>query len=310
MDGLFYGSSESSFVPRDEILKRGEVVVFPDKKQPRVDYHRITDHIKEGEAIRNEMDVSQDTAQWNVPMDRIDRPIAALWMTDIHYGNAGTDHRLLDSHLELVENTPNMFAIIGGDTIDNFSAAKHPQAATADVVPPQIQAQGFMDRIRKLDLKKKIAAIVFGNHEAFTSMVGLDYWNTFMQGLNAPIFSRGGVLRVNVDDQTYRVGLGHKHWGVSKINPENAARRGMEFTWPDTDAVLIGDDHQSAGSVFDRGGKRKIVIDGGTYKINDSTGLRWGLGHAGYPGFTLLLWPGRKHMEITHDPETAKEFLR
>jgi hypothetical protein len=308
-DGLFYGSSESSFKPREQILKEHETIVFPDKKRADVDYNRITAHIQEGDQIRKEMDVGQEDATWNPSLERPDRPAAAIWMTDIHYGHANTLYDQLNRHLDMVENTPNMFALIGGDIVDNFSAAKHPQAATGDVINPQMQAQSFMSRLRDLDQKHKIGAFVFGNHEDFVNMAGLDFYNTFMQGLNAPIFNRGGILRTNVGSSLYRVGLGHKHWGVSKINPENAARRAMEFSWPNTDAVLLGDDHMAAGSAFTRGGERKIVIDGGTYK-HDVTGQKWGLGKAGMPGYTLLMWPNRKHMEFTHDPETAQELLK
>lgn len=308
--GLYYGSSESSFKPKEQIVKEHEVVVFPDKKIPKVDYPRITEHIKEGDAIRREMDVGQDEATWHIPLERPDRPAAVIWMTDIHYGNSGVDYNLLDKHLDLVDKTPNMYAFIGGDTIDNFSAAKHPQAATSDVVPPQIQAQGFMERLRELDKKKKIGAFVFGNHEAFTSMVGLDYWNLFMQGLNAPVFSRTGMLKVKAQDQDYKVALGHKHWGVSKINPENAAKRALSYSFPEADAVLLGDDHQSAISDFTYGKRKVIAGTGGTYKLFDPTGLRWGFDHPGRPGYTLLFWSNRKHMEFTHDPDTAQELLK
>lgn len=305
--GLYYGSSEGSYKPREEIVK--EMQVFPDKKVPVVSYERITKHVQEGDEIRKEMDVGQEDATWNIPLERQDRPAAAIWMTDMHYGHHATRNDLIDKHLKMVEQTPNMFAIIGGDIIDNFSAAKHPVAATGDVVPPQIQAQAFMSRLRELDYKKKIGAFVFGNHEDFINMAGYDFYQTFMQGLNAPVFNRGGILQARLNNQLYRIGIGHKHWGVSKINPENAARRAMEFTYPNTDVVLLGDDHMAAGSAFTRGGERKIVIDGGTYK-HDSTGQKWGLGKAGMGGYTLLLWPNRKHMEFTHEPDVAQELLR
>lgn len=308
--GLYYGSSESSFKPKEQIVKEHEVVVFPDKKVPKVDYPRITEHIKEGDEIRKEMNVGQDEATWNIPLERPDRPAAMIWLTDMHYGHASTRQDLIDKYLNMIETTPNMFGLIGGDIVDNFSAAKHPVAAVGDVVPPQIQTQAFMERLRELDKKKKIGAFVYGNHEAFLDMAGYDYYQSFMQNLNAPVFNRGGLLRTNIGDQSYGIGLGHKFWGRSKLNPLNAPYRALQNWFGDeADAVLLGDDHQAGGGAVDMAGHRKIFIDGGTFK-HDSTGLQWGLGKAGMPGFTLLLWPNKKHMELTHDPETAREFLR
>lgn len=286
-----------------------EGVVFPDKKEAKIDYSRITRFLQEAQAIREEASVSQETATWIPQVEYPNLPIAVVYMTDIHYGNLGVDYKLLDSHLRIVEETPNTLLLLGGDTIDNFSPSKHPIAMLGDAVTPQMQAQAFMEEIKRFDAMGKLGGICHGNHEGFIGMAGLDYYQTFMQGLKAPIFTAGGMIDLHYGDEEYKIGWNHTHWGRSKLNITNAAKRAMEFSYPGAEIVLVGHDHQAAAEMFDRAGKRRLVIDGGTYKINDPTGKQWGLGEPGRPGYTMFFWPHEHRFEMVADPETAKEMM-
>lgn len=284
---------------------------FPDKKVATTDYDRITALIQESADIRKDMDVGQERATWLANGEYPELPIMVVYMTDVHYGSVGVDYDLLNQHFKIVQETPNAFAFLGGDGIDNF-AIKHAHAGImGDAIPPQVQAQAFMSKLLEIDRAGKLSGVCFGNHEDWVGIAGLDFYQTFMGDLQAPIFTRGGMMHAIVGGgQEYKIGIGHKHWGVSKLNPENAARRGMEFSWPGADIVLIGDDHQATGAIFDRGGERKMVVDGGTYKVNDPTGKKWGLGPAGQPGYTIMLWPDRKKFALFDDPEVAQQYIQ
>lgn len=285
-------------------------IIFQDKKEAHTDFDRITKHIQESHAISKEMDVGQEEATVILHPDYPNLPVSFLWMTDIHYGNMNTQYDLLNRHFQIVERLPNTYIIFGGDIVDNFSAAKHPVALLGDAVSPQIQTQAMMEKIKELDRKNKVLSIGYGNHEEFIAMGGYDYYQSFMGDLSAPIFSKNGVLNLIVGRENYRIGIFHKFWGKSKLNVSNAPKRAMEYGgYPNLDIVLIGDDHQATSELFSKGQDRKLVIDGGTYKW-DATGARWGLGHAGKPGYSVFLWPDQHKFESLHDPETMDQMMR
>jgi hypothetical protein len=283
--------------------------IFPNKKKSEINYERITKHIQESADIRGQIEVGQDNATWLIHPEYPKAPIMLLYMTDVHYGNIGTDYKRLNKHFEIVEKTPNTYLIMGGDGIDNFGI-KHAHAAImGDAIPPQVQAQAFMDKLTQFDRRNKLGCVVYGNHEDWMNLAGYDFYQTFMRELQAPVFTKGGILTIDLEGQKYKFGISHKHWGVSKLNITNPAKRGMEFSWPGVDGVLLGDDHQASAEIFSRAGKRLVVIDGGTYKLNDSTGQKWGLGAPGEPGYCLILWPDQRKFEVMDDPETARDFI-
>lgn len=283
-------------------------IIFQDKKTVVIDYDRITKHIQEAAQISKEADVSQEEATVVVQPEYPNLPIHVIWMTDIHYGSMGVDYTRLNRHLEIVKSTPNTYVIFGGDLVDNFSAAKHPVALMGDAISPQMQTQSMLEKVKELDRKSKVLAMGHGNHEDFLNVAGYDYWQTFMNDVSAPIFSKNGVLNLVVGRETYRIGIYHKFWGNSKINPGNRPKRAMEYGGFDNqEIVLIGDDHLYVAEDFDKNGSNKQVIDGGTYKLSDSTGKRWGLGPAGRPGKSICFYPNLHHFELVKEPEIIQE---
>lgn len=284
-------------------------IIFPDKKTGRVDFDRITAHIQEAHEIRKEADVGQERATWLIHSEYQTLPVLLVYMTDIHYGSVGVDYESLIRHFGIVENTPNTYLLLGGDSIDNF-AIKHAHAGImGDAIPPQLQAQAFMEKVAQLDRKSKLGGICFGNHEDWVGIAGYDFYQTWMGDVQAPIFSRGGVLHVMLQGEEYRLGITHKFWGTSKLNITNAPKRALEFGYPEAEIMLVGDDHQSSAEIFDRAGKRMLVIDGGTYKTMDPTGKKWGLGPAGRSGYGIFLWPDQHRFEVFADVDSAKQVM-
>jgi len=286
---------------------------FPDKKVATVDYDRVTRHITETKALYKEADVGQKEATWMFYGEYPDIPVAFTYMPDIHYGSMHVDYDLLNKHMGIVEDTPNMAIILGGDMTDNFSPKHIPEGMLGDGVSPELQTRAFMGKLLDLDQKSKIGAICFGNHDDWTfRSAGMDYYNTFMGDFQAPIFGKGGTLQIFVGEggQRYQVGINHTHWGNSKINPTNAAKRAMEYSYPDSDIGLLGHVHVSAGEQYDRGGNQKIAVIGGTYKVDDSFSAKWGMGVPGRAGYTIMMWPNEKKMQLFREPEDAAAFIK
>jgi predicted MPP superfamily phosphohydrolase len=284
--------------------------IFPDKKEAHIDFGRVTRFIKEAQSLNEDAEVGQEHATWNLQPKFPELPSMIVYMTDVHYGSIGVDYDRLSRHLDIVEHLPNTFLIMGGDGIDNFGVKHADAGIMGDAISPQMQAQTFMEKLKELDRSNKLGVICYGNHEDWQSLSGYDYYNTWMRDIKAPIFSHGGVLSIHAGNQEYNVGITHKHWGTSKLNLTNGPKRALEFSYPGTDIILTGHDHQASAELFSRAGERKLVIDGGTYKMNDPTGKKWGLGPAGEPGYAFFLWPDQKKFELVGNADSGKEIMR
>lgn len=309
-DGSFQSDEEIKWrLMMDDAAQNKTVQTFPDKHKPSAKYDDVTRHIKQARELSKNLEVGQEHGVWQVNAHYPDLPIAFTFMTDIHYGNMGVDYDLLNSHFEIIENTPNMFAVIGGDVVDNFGL-KHAHAGImGDAISPQQQIDTMMSKLSDLDQKGKLGAVQIGNHDDWLELAGLQFEH-FMSGLTCPVYGAGGTLDIIHGKETYNVWWGHTHWGNSKINPTNATKRALEYTAPDCEVALIGHTHVADSVIFDKAGKRKIGVVGGTYKLSDKLGRKWGLGVVGEAGYTLMLWPNTHKMELVREPLTASEFIR
>ena len=74
--------------------------------------------------------------------------------------------------------------------------------------------------------------------------------------------------------------------------------------------VVSGNTHQSEGLHFEKGGKDRIAVIGGTYKDRDNFARKHGIGgRSGSPGWAVALWPNERKMQLFKDLVVAREFI-
>ena len=292
-------------------MKERQPRVHPDKKQSIIDYERITDYLKEGQAIKKETGIAQKEATWIPQTDYPNLPFATLLASDIHYGSLGVDYDLLERHLSIVESTPNFFIATNGDHIDNFSPTVLPSGMLENPLTPQLQTQAFMNRLLEMDRHSKIAWLGAGNHDDWISAAGYDYYQSFMRNLTAPIFDVGGKINIITRGAKYRGVFAHTYWGKSKLNITNAPKRLIEHEAAgEADFGWLGHTHQSSYEHFTKAGREYLAIVSGSYKREDNWAAKKGISlGAGLPGIAVMFWPDRKHMEVFKDIEVAQQFM-
>lgn len=289
--GLY--STDGSFRSQEQIKKETSHTLFDTS----------TSFLKEAQRIKNEYNIGVREAVWEPKVDDPRKPITILLATDIHYGAVGTDYDLLNKHLGIVEKSKNTFLVTNGDHVDNFNTTGKWACGTYEnALPPQRQTAAFMERLRNLDSKKKLGVMSFGNHDLFGNVSGYDWFNTFARGLNAPVFTSGGLLHIMLGSQHYELALTHRYWGTSKLNPTNVCKRFMEHEYPDADVIFLGHTHQSELLTFERGGKERVAVIGGTYKVDDDWARQNGIGgRSGAAGVCVKLFPNeRKIIGVKH----------
>lgn len=283
---------------------------FPDKKQPVPrTFERVVGEIRRVQAYKASTNVSQDEAAWKPQPQYPALPIALAVLSDLHFGSLDVDYALLEAHLRLITGTPNVYVAFLGDMVDSFNAGHIPEGIWHDGVKPEDQNAAWADKLTALDRIDKLAALTWGNHDEFSSMSGINVFSAFFDKVRCPLFvDGGGVLNVTVGAQQYRLGLRHTHWGQSKLNLTNASKRMMQFWRPNLDAAFLGHVHYAAGEDYVFAGEQKIAVVCGTYKCDDGFRKRW-VGDPQPGGFTLLMYPDRKLMQLCRYPDLAADII-
>jgi hypothetical protein len=273
---------------------------FPDKKRSFVDPLQIENAVRQVKKIKEDAEVGQREATWIPQLEYPDRPMLFLFLTDVHYASIRSEHDLLNYYLDTVMEVPNMFVVTGGDDCDNFNVGlgKVSDGTYEDPIEPGIQAKGWQKKIGRIDQAGKLGFMVFGNHTDWDYHTGKDWYDTFLGHIEAPILTSGGLVRTLFNNGArYDIAATHRYWGSSKLNPTNTSKRYLEHEYPSADIILTGHTHQSEVLHFERGGKERIAIIGGTLKLYEDYARKHGIGgRAGTPGNCVELWPDKQLM--------------
>ena len=274
--------------------------IYPDKKQVSIDPLEYEQAVELVKSIKEKAEVGQKEATWIPQLEYPDKPMLFLFLTDVHYLSIRSDHALLNKYVNTVSNTPNMYVVTGGDDVDNFNVnlGKASDGTYEDPIEPGLQGLAWRKKIKELDDEDKIGFMVFGNHTDWMYHGGVDWYDTFLSEVKAPILTSGGLVHTQVEQQKYDIAATHRYWGTSKLNPTNTSKRYLEHEYPTADIILTGHTHQSEMLHFERGGKERIAVIGGTLKLYEDYARKHGIGgRAGTPGMCISLWPDHNEMQ-------------
>lgn len=148
---------------------------------------------------------------------------------DVHYGNFAHKHEKFLSYINWIKETPNVYAILGGNLMEN--ALDDGRGMTYDQTKnPSTQ---FDDMLRLLaPIAHKILCSTTGNHEDRTyKKTGIDVMKLLAERLEVPYFS--GPIFLSIMANTYKWNLYVEHgFGNSKTKggKMNMAGRAKKFT--------------------------------------------------------------------------------
>jgi hypothetical protein len=283
---------------------------FPDKKKIDIEPSEFEQAVRRVAELKESASVGQKEAVWIPDLERPGKPMLFLFLTDTHYFSTKTRHDLLNYYLDTVKNTPNMKLVTGGDDVDAFNITLGKVASGVYENPFEVgfQSRNWAKKMKELDDMGKIGFMVFGNHTDWSFNAGIDWYDTYLGDFECPVLTTGGLVIVRLDKQIYKIAATHRYWGTSKLNPTNACKRYLEHEHPDADIVLLGHTHQSESLSFERGGKERIGIIGGTLKLYDDYARKHGIaGRSGTSGHCVSLWGDHNEMQAYKNFDRAVE---
>jgi len=299
------GKERTVYSPYTPETPQENIIVFPDKRETRIDWRRNFDRVIETQKLLKEADIGQEEATVKVNLEYPDLPMLLAVVSDAHLFSNQTDHELLRKHLDLVLSQPNVRMIDLGDDVDMGIWGT---LIFEQVLPPYMAGFTLKDLARELD--DRLLTIVGGNHNDWMKICGTEFYDAFLKEAKCPIMPAGGQIHLQVGKQQYEVIAKHMHWGQSKLNATNASKRFIQFGYPEAECALLGHTHQASIEQFYMGGKERMAVVGGTYKLDDQWAKRRGINdRAERGGLGILFYPKEHRMVPFLKLEDGIEYL-
>lgn len=230
-------------------------------------------------------------------------------LSDIHLGSSEVDYQALQHHIDVIKSYP-VYTVLVGDLADLFLPTRHPDAMLSDLVSPDDQI--ILVRRFIQELGDKCLGIVSGNHEGFLKKTGgVDVYKVLADELKVPLIKNGGVIKFNVDDQSYKVQFWHRIARLnSQFNYTHAGKQSVRLSDSDADIVISGDKHLGGVEQLMYGDRLLTVAQLGTFKTSDSFGRDVGLVQQPSVFFPVFALAGHtKRVEVLPNVEAGKEIL-
>jgi hypothetical protein len=290
-----------SVVPEDNVI-----VISSDKKRIEIDWRLSFERMKSTADQWKELYPYQDEAHVNTaPLCESEfAPFGIWWASDMHIGNVDTEYKVLQRHIELIENTKNCGVVTMGDDID-FGILPKLEVRFMQTTFPLAQAFTVEDLMAEFNGrnprgKQIILAHLIGNHTHTMMQTTGILFEKFYEKSKAALLPAIGELFLRVGQQEYEIALAHKYWGRSKINISLEPKRLMEYAYPNADVAVVGDFHVKGHEEFKKGGKWRSVVRPGTYRTGGlfEQNRGWGKGTLG--GSFTVFYPD-EHKTLTFD---------
>jgi hypothetical protein len=242
-------------------------------------------------------------------------PVALTFVSDQHIqaGHGATDMARMYEDAELIQQTPSLYALLGGDGVDNH--IKHRRALVESGSLPADEWRLYNHYLGIMG--HKILGVIAGNHDHWArDFAGIDMVFELAQKQKIHYAPDEIVLMVELVDsaeadsgQRYTIKMRHKYRFNSSLNVGHTVKRMYDMAGDQFDIGCVCHNHVAHLESFDRHGLTRYAVRPGSYQIQTSFGSEQGYGLS-YPTCpTAILWPNERRIVPFHDIREATEYL-
>lgn len=220
---------------------------------------------------------------------KFDEPVIGIsFISDQHIApGTPVDMRRMRADAELIANTPGLYAILGGDGVDNH--IKHRAAIMAARSQPHDQYVLFEWYLEVF--ASKIIALISGNHDKWTDEIGgVDMLARIAKSQRLFYAPSEAIGTVRVGETSYGVAVRHQYRMNSSYNQTHAVKQWFRMGADDWDIGCVGHHHEAAIECFVGKGKRRWACRPGSYQIRSSYSHQYGYNDAEPTCPTFLLF--------------------
>ncbi len=225
---------------------------------------------------------------------------------DHHVGSGHVDYKRIAAEMDAIIDTPNMYAILLGDTVDGFFWGGEAQMEQMEQPPEQYEYNRAM--IRLLGKHGKLLAGFGGDHDGWAQKLGVNAIQNFVNESGGYYMEGLGYIDIYIGDQNYRMALAHKLPGSSIYNNAHPQRRALNEGARDADIIVSGHTHRKGiltQAANDWEGGRVVHMHSvGPYKSGDRFSRKHGWRNQeddSMFGTAVKLFEGEHHIEDYFD---------
>lgn len=279
-EGLYRGPTEDTFVSREEILKSMKpaksdaefLTPLPDEK----DFEYWSERFKERQEQVEEVPKVQQHMEFRFP-----RTSTIAFIGDQHIGSPETNYKRIEQELKAIIETPNVYTIMIGDSIDGFFWGGAAQMEQMEQAPEQYQYIRSM--IKHLGNAGKLLVGFGGDHDGWAKRMGVDAISQFTKEVGAHYCYGVGYITAHIGDEQFKIAASHKFPGSSIYNNVHSQRRALNESARGADIVASGHIHKKGIAMQgfkDFGGVGRVAHfhSFGPYKAEDEFSMKhsWG----------------------------------
>jgi len=265
----------------------------------------VWDRMEVENAKRIERALAQSKFKATLPSDR---PSAICFVSDQHIsgGNVIDLKRMRDDAV-FIANTPNVFAVLGGDGVDNH--IKHKSAIIAARSQPDDQWRLYNYYLEIL--AEKIAVVISGNHDAWTNQIASVDMVKWLAERNRIRYSpHHAFVEFVCGQHTYRVCVAHQYRFNSQMNLTHTVKQMLNFGEHDFDIGCVCHNHEHAQESFIRRGLPRWVCRPGAYQITSDYSSQYGFPVTSPTCPTVVVFPDRRRFVGFDDVRDAVTYMK
>ena len=214
---------------------------------------------------------------------------------------------------ELIRDTSGLYAVLGGDGIDNH--IKHRSAVINSASVPGNEYRLYAHYLRMFGTK--LVAAISGNHDDWThDLGGVDVVSMLAERerlFYAPDYLQLSVVIQSVDGdqrQEYQVRIRHQYRYNSSLNNTHGMKRMWEMDERDFDIGVLCHLHEPAMEPFKKHGEWRWAFRPGSYQVTSGHSRRYGYNFSQPTCPTVILHPTKREMIGFLDVRQAASYLK
>lgn len=235
------------------------------------------------------------------------RPIGITMVSDQHIRQSGPIQLpAMRQDAELIHRTPGLFAMLGGDGVDNHIKHRSAMVGGGSKVAEEWR---LYDHYLGM-FGEKILAVISGNHDDWTrDEAGVDMVSA-LAAKNRLHYAPDEVrLDLSLQGQVYRIALRHQYRYNSSFNLIHAVKRLWEMGDDPFDIGVLCHHHEPAIEPFTKHGRTVWGARPGSYQVNSSYGRRYGFNNTRPTCPTFILFPDTFEVQGFLDVWAAANYL-
>lgn len=237
-----------------------------------------------------------------------DEPIAVAALSDQHFApGTPVDFKAARRDAELIRDTPNLWAVLAGDGIDNH--IKHRAAVLAARSQPGDQYILF-DYYLEI-FWQKILSLVTGNHEFWTVQIaGVDMIARLAKARKIQYAPHEARITIALPGVEYEWMVRHQARFNSSFNQTHSVKQQYSFGLAPFDVGVVAHHHEHACESFVRHGKIRWAIRPGSYQITSAYSRQNGYADSIPTSPTIVMFPHQRRMVGFPTVQDAVDAMR